>query len=232
MFAPMNVRSPRLTSTRGMTIIELAITISILGILMYFTLKGTAVIQSMRSVAVAYELQQYQRLFLAYQTDFRQFPGDDPGGAARWRREPALTTASDGTLVSLQGNGQIDGVLYDFGNPAAEQFTAWRDLRAAGMVSGDSKLTGASALPENPFGGFYGVDEGNLGQTRGSLCATKIPGLAAQAIDSRIDDGKINTGNIVATANFSISANNHFDAPDTEPYNVEKEYIICLPLLP
>jgi type II secretory pathway pseudopilin PulG len=215
-----------------MTIIELALTISILGILMYFTLKGTAVIESMRSVAVAYELQQYQRLFLAYQTDFRQLPGDDPDGAARWRREPALTTASGGTLASLQGDGKIDGVLYDFGNPAGEQFTAWRDLRAAGMISGDSKLTGASALPENPFGGFYGVDEGNLGQTRGSLCATKIPGLAAQSIDERIDDGKIDTGNLVATTKFSIPDSNHFDAPDSEPYNVEKEYIICVPLLP
>jgi hypothetical protein len=73
---------------------------------------------------------------------------------------------------------------------------------------------------------------GNLGQKAGSLCATKIPGVAAQRIDSQLDDGVINSGLVVATSRFSMEENNHFDAPDTDPYDVEKSYILCAPMLP
>ncbi len=215
-----------------MTVIELAFTISILGLMMYFALRGEALVQSMRGLAVSYELQQYQRLVLSYQANFGELPGDDELGPKKWRREPTLTTISDDVLASTAGDGKINGKLYDIGNPSGEQFAVWRDLRFAGMVDGDPQFEGASALPENPFGGFYAFDEGNLGQRGGSLCATKVPGSAALQIDTRIDDGKINEGLVVATSKFSVEQKNHFDTPDTEPYNVEKEYIICLPMLP
>tara|TARA_R110000868_G_scaffold53617_4_gene168001 strand:- start:1657 stop:1923 length:267 start_codon:yes stop_codon:yes gene_type:complete len=88
-------------------------------------------------------------------------------------------------------------------------------------------------MPENPFGGVYGFDEGNLGQSSGSLCTTRIPGRAAQMIDDRMDDGIINRGKVVATSRYdAVEAKNHFDAPDFEPYDFEKEYIICAPILP
>ena len=219
-------------SSSGLTIIELAFTISIVGLLLFLTLKGTVMIESFRAVAVSYELEQHQRLVVGYQTDFRALPGDDPQAASRWRREPALTTIALGVPASLVGNDVLDGKLYDFSSPTGEQFTLWRDLRYAGMIDGNPALQGQSSLPENPFGGFYGFDEGNLGQKSGSFCATKIPGRAAEIIDKKLDDGKINSGKLIGTAKFSIEENNHFPAPDTAPYDIEKEYIICVPLLP
>lgn len=214
-----------------MTVIEVAVTTTLLGILLFLTLKGTVMIETMRSVALGYELQQFQRLVLGYQVQYRQLPGDDPVAPLRFNREAALVRQGD-LRVQLTGNGVIDGLFFDSSNPEGEQFAAWRDLRFMGALSGDTKMTGVSALPETPFGGFYGFDKGNLGQEGGSLCASKVPGRAAEIIDYRIDDGKINAGKLVGTSKFSIEAYNHFDAPDTVPYDVEKEYIICVPLLP
>jgi hypothetical protein len=216
---------------QGMTVIEVAVTTTLLGIVLFFALKGTAVIETMKSVALGYELQQFQRLVLGYQVQYRELPGDDPLAPRRFGREIALVNRGD-VRVALSGNGTIDGLFFDGSNPDGEQFAAWRDLRFMGAVAGDPKLTGISSLPETPFGGFYGFDEGNLGQDGGSLCATKVPGRAAELIDKRLDDGRVNSGKLVATSKFSIEQNNHFGAPDTAPYDVEKEYIICVPLLP
>ena len=221
------------SASRGMTVIELAFTISIIGVMMFFALKGGAMIEHMRALSTAYELEQYQRLILSYQADYRKLPGDDDNASRRWPTRPvALSPIGDGAMASLEGDGVILGEFYDLSNPVGEQFMVWSDLRHAGTVEGDPTLTGASALPDNPFDGFYGIDEGNLGQKAGSICATKIPGHSAQVIDDQLDDGKINTGKLVATSKFSIEENNHFDAPDTQPYDIEKEYIICVPLLP
>jgi hypothetical protein len=217
---------------RGATIIELAVGALLIGIVVTMTLKGSVMIETMKTQVVVSQLPRFQLNVLQYREDFRHLPGDDPAAERVWRRDPALTRIGGDTLALLNGNAKIEGKFYDFGNPSGEHFVAWQDMRFAGLVSGDPKLQGATALPENPFGGFYGFDQGNLGQKDGSLCATKIPGRAAQSIDKRLDDGKINAGRLVATSKFSIEDNNHFDAPDAEPYNVEKEYIICVPLLP
>ncbi|MBL8642492.1 MAG: hypothetical protein JNK21_01055 [Rhodospirillaceae bacterium] len=217
---------------RGMTVIELAFTISIVGLMMFFALKGKDVIEGMRSVAVMYEMEQYQRLIVGYQDTYDELPGDDPRSPNRWNRPSALTVVTETVTASLAGNSKLDGKLYEVGNPGGEQFAAWRDLRFSGALEGDPKFEGTSALPENPFGGFYGLDEGNLGQKEGSLCATRIPGRAAQRIDAKMDDGRINSGKVVATSKFSIEDRHHFPAPDTEPYNIEKEYIICIPMMP
>ncbi|MCB2108858.1 MAG: hypothetical protein KDE14_14210 [Rhodobacteraceae bacterium] len=215
-----------------MTFIELATTIVILGSLLFMTLRGTVAIESMRAIAVGYQLTNYQQAVLGYQVEYRQLPGDDPNASTRWKRNPAMTLLDRGSSVSLAGNGQIDGQLYDPRNPASETLVAWQDLRLGGKLDGDILSTGIASLPENPFGGFYAFDEGNLGQSAGSLCATRIPGRAAESIDRRIDDGKISTGKLVATSKFDIAKNQHFDAPDSEPYDFEKEYIICVPILP
>lgn len=217
---------------RGFNIIEFAIAIAIVGIMLAFGLKGRVVIELMKGTVLAFDLRFYQTTVQHYLEDFRELPGDGLGGEKMWRRAPALSVLSSGAEASKAGNHVIDGEFYRFGNAAGEQFVAWQDLRYAGLVEGDPKLAGASAMPENPFGGFVGFDEGNLGQQGGSICASKVPGRAAELIDKRLDDGRIDTGMVVATSKFSIEANNHFDAPDKQPYDIEKEYIICLPLMP
>ncbi len=199
---------------------------------MLFSLKGAVLVDAIKAEVVRSEMQQFQASVGRFLTDYKELPGDSVAAERMWGREQSLSRTPSGQLAAMVNNGRIEGTFYDTGNAGGEQYNAWRDLRFAGMVTGDAALQGSSAMPENPFGGFYGFDEGNLGQKSGSICTSRIPGRSALQIDSRIDDGGINTGRMVATSKFSIEQNNHFEAPDSEPYNVEKEYIICVPLLP
>ncbi len=217
---------------RGFGVIELAIAMVILGIVFVMTLKAGVLVDSIRAVMVTYQIQSIQNRILVYRADYAAFPGDDPRAARRFGRENAMFLRQN-AVVSFVGDDKIDGKLSDALSPNGEQFMAWRDLRYAGAWPGDPKTPGLSALPENPFGGVYGFDEGNLGQTKGSICATRIPGHAAAMIDDRLDDGLPDKGAVVATSRYDSSiALNHFDEPDSQPYSVEKEYIICAPLMP
>ncbi len=217
---------------RGFSIIELSMTIFILGIVFAMTLKGKDLVENMRAFIVSYQISQFQNSVFAYQSSHGALPGDDTRAAQRFGREAAMFLIN-GSAVTMIGNSRIDGLLSDALRANGENFMAWRDLRYAGAVDGDPAVAGASAMPENPFGGVYGFDEGNLGQREGSLCVTRVPGRAAQMIDDRMDDGIINHGKVVATSRYdAVEAKNHFDAPDSEPYDFEKEYIICAPILP
>ena len=83
----MNNRLKNRHNSLGVTVIELAVTISILGVLMFMTLRGTAMIESMRALAVSYQLRDYQFAVLGYQTEYKIFPGDDPNATQRWQRQ-------------------------------------------------------------------------------------------------------------------------------------------------
>jgi hypothetical protein len=219
-------------TSRGFSIIELASTVIILGAIFIMTLKGSAIVTTMRAVVASYKLAQYQGLLKFYQAEYDALPGDDPRAPQRFGRPDAIFFL-EGAPISSVDNNKIDGKLTDSLSPNGEQFMAWRDLRSARLIDGDPKIAGGAAMTDNPFGGVYGLDEGNLGQTGGSLCLTRVPGRAAEIIDKRIDDGVINKGKVVATSRFDPAvALNHFDAPDSEPYNLDKEYIICAPMLP
>ncbi len=223
----------RTARRRGFSVIELAVVVGILGITLTLTLKGTVLIEIMKALVTGYQLQVYQNRVQLYGVEFGYLPGDDPKAANRFRHPQATRSASEGEEVVSLGDSKIDGHFLDFGAPLGEHFMAWRDLRYARLLDGDPDVLGAAALPKNLFDGVYGFDEGNLGQERGSLCLNRVPGGAAQRIDKSLDDGVIDQGQVVATAQpDSGTANGHYSAPDSQPYDVEKEYIICLSLAP
>jgi len=218
--------------TSGFALIEMLCAVILLGILFVLTLKGTVLVDTMRAFMVGYKLEQFQSRILLYSGNHNYLPGDDPSAVRKFGRVPALTIVQ-GSTVSYTGDERINGKLSDALNPNGEQFMAWRDLRYAGLLEGDPELVGTSAQPENPFGGIYGFDEGNLGHNTNTLCATRIPGRAAELIDQRLDDGVIDQGRVRGTSNYDpANAFNHFESPDSHPYDVDKQYIICLPITP
>jgi len=221
----------RPSRARGMSGVEMTIAIVILGAIFMFTLKGAGIVQEMKGIAVMYQMQDLQTRILAYQQKFGALPGDDPVAPRRFNL-PAAVTLVSGRSVSTVGNGRLNGMLDNVVAANDENFMAWRHMRAGGQIDGDVALSGASARPDNPFGGIYGFDESNLGHTEGAICATRIPGRAAMGIDRRLDDGLPATGIVRATSQYDMAAYNHFAEPDSQPYDVDKEYIICIPLLP
>lgn len=216
---------------RGMSIIELAMAVIVLGIAFVFALKGGMLVESMRAFMTQNKLQHLQNRVFLYQAQFNSLPGDDPQAGRRWSIPDAVMRVGN-AFASARGDGRIQGDFFDTLTANGEQFMAWRHLRRAGLLDGDPEASGLSSLPDNAYGGVIGLDGGNLGQRVGSMCATRVPGAGALRIDRALDDGVINTGLVVATSRYSVEENNHFDAPDSEPYNLEKEYIICVPIVP
>jgi hypothetical protein len=228
------IRGARLKSaSRGFNIVELSVVIIVLGLTVGMTLKGAVLIDIMKALWAGYEIQMFQNRVQLYAVQYGYLPGDDPKAANRFGHpEPGRV---DGTaVIATTGDNKIDGRFTDWANPQSEHLMAWRDLRYARLLDGgDPDVVGRAALPTNPFGGIYGFDEGNLGQQKGSICLNKVPGGAAKRIDESLDDGLINQGAVVATAQpDDDAAHGHFAAPDAKPYDVDKEYIICASLLP
>lgn len=214
-----------------MTVIELGLVIVILGVVFIFALKGVDLIPRMRTPIVAQQITNIQNAVFAYQTEYRELPGDDPGAPRRWQRPDALYM-SGGAVISFVGDGKIDGLFDDAGNAVGEQFTAWRDLRLGGFLTGDVALVGQSARPENPFGGVYGFAQDNFGLQQ-VLCLTQVPGTDALLLDQRLDDGASSTGKVRAGSGWDpVERKNHFPEPDAGLYDPEKTYIVCLPYMP
>lgn len=217
---------------RGFGVIELALTIVILGIVFVMTLKGTALIPMMRAFVVSQQIQQYRSAVQHYEMDFRGVPGDDPGAPARFSREASLYYTAGGRVLSLAGDGRIDGYLDDAANASGEQYMAWSDLRRGGFVEGDPTLVGPSARPENVYGGTFGFAAQNVGLQQ-VLCLSRVPGTDAALLDERLDDANIATGQLRGTSQWDpVGRKNDFPEPDAVPYAPEKTYIICLPSTP
>jgi type II secretory pathway pseudopilin PulG len=215
----------------GFGAIELVIVVIILGGIFLLTLKGTSMIAPVRARMIVHQIQEYQSMVLRYQVDYGTLPGDDSGAAARWQRPDALFPLGV-HVVSYADDGRINGLLDDSAAASGEQYMAWTDLRLGGYVEGDPTLIGQTARPENMFGGAYGFAEDNLGLDQ-VLCLTRVPGREAELIDKNLDDGKVATGRLRGTSLWDpVERKNHFPAPDAAPYNTEKTYIICIPVLP
>jgi len=216
---------------KGFGSIELLCVVIILGFVIVLTLKGTALIPSMRAFVLAQHVTQYQMAVSQYQTDYRALPGDDPDGAARWSRPSSLFNTDNG-VVTLAGDGKIDGLLDDVTSPLGEQYLVWSDLRSAGLIGGDPTLVGQSGRPETISDISYGFSESNFGLSQ-VLCLVRVPGADAAYLDKRLDDGNIRTGRLRGTSQWDpVGMGNHFDKPDDSPYDPEKTYIICLPYMP
>lgn len=215
--------------------VELIINIILLGIVFLLLLKAEAGIDYIGGVFTARRIETTQLLIFSYREDHSFLPGDDPLAPRRFRRDVARTRTFTGRFSDLTDNGVIDGYLLDEENVLGEQFTAWQDMRYSGKIDGDPEVQGLEALPSNLFGGVYGFDSGNLGMEDGSLCLTKLPGLTAEVIDKELDDGVINTGNVVSTSRLPETPDDawgRYDEPDTAPYNPDKRYLLCTTQLP
>jgi prepilin-type N-terminal cleavage/methylation domain-containing protein len=221
-----------LSLRRGFGVIELIVVVSILGGAFLMALKGEVLVNRVKAVLTADQIERIQYSIQSYTVQFNNMlPGDDGRAPKRWNRDLS-TFLVNGREGSFMDDGIIQGSLSDPENVNGEQYMAWRDLRFAEILDGDPNLHGESARPENLFGGFFAFAEENLGLQQ-VLCLTEVPGLAAAHIDKALDDGRIATGRLRGTSRWDPArAKNQFAEPDSIPYDPEKTYIICLPYLP
>ena len=131
---------------KGFTLVEMAIVLVIIGLILGAVLKGQDLINNARMKRL-YNLQQEINAGVnTYMDKYGKYPGDDNRMNARW----AIT------------NGNNDGVITGFtttcaSGAATETCLAWRALRLANILAGD---TTSAINPNNPYGGIAALGTG------------------------------------------------------------------------
>lgn len=208
----------------GFTLVELSIVLVIIGLIIGGVLTGQQIIQNARITNAINGIQAYQGQLQTYSQNFGALPGDDPSATTRF---PSMT-------MSLNGNGNNKiGTASSFDSAAtegdaSESLHVWAHLRAAGLVK-NQVTSGTTAIqPPNPFGGVFGFQNGAFGGifTSTVLCMDRVTAGAAQAIDSRLDDGTANAGAIQSTT-YTNATGSSANAPVTT-YNDSNTYTMCV----
>ncbi len=186
----------------GFTLVEIASTLVIAGMLLGSILRGQEIIVAARVRNLAAGLDGTRIAYFGFHDRYRAAPGDmnTADANAHIPGAPGGCTGGSGC-----GNRRID---------ADEVYVAWAQLSRAGFVSGayaglisDAAPTAANS-PGNPFGGFLQLvhdakydDVANPAQPAvlniksGGL----IPARVIAELDRKIDDGRPLTGRFRST---------------------------------
>ena len=184
----------------GFTLVEIAIVLVIIGLLLGGVLKGQEMIENAKVKNGVNDMNGVSAAYQSYIDRFHRLPGDDG--------PIATLTARGGSWTTVTAAGNNTGVIVNaaanvFNPTAAGEGTAfWQALKASGFVAGNPADAGPVAVPRNAFNGLTGVGIGvtpAAGAARLSVCLSQVPGKAARAIDTQLDDGIANGGAVLAT---------------------------------
>ena len=181
----------------GYTLVELAISLSVIGLLLTGILKGQELINNAKTKAIAERQNSMKSAWYAYVTRYGGIPGDH-------------AEADIYVLGAAPGNG--DGVVEYFESPLAFQhLTSAGFLRCAQCTATETGLTTPSNSPVNTYGGVMAVFEDFFNfaarNATGSRSArlqihtgNKIPSNIIAEVDRKVDDGIPNTGDFLVNS--------------------------------
>lgn len=214
---------------KGFTLVEMAIVLVIIGLLLGGVLKGQELIENSRIKNAINDIKGISAANNGYFDRFRAQAGDDG---------PALgnLTARGGAWVNVTLFGNANGAL---NVTAAQTFTGadengafFAHTRAAGFLAGNAALGAVvETLPTNPFGGLIGVTAvGVTGMPVNGkyVCLSRVPGKAARAIDTSMDNGLPNSGTIMSTTGAAVGHTNPGAA--AAAYLDTAIYTLCAPM--
>ena len=168
---------------QGFTLIEISIVLVIIGLLLGGVFKGQELIVQGRIKSIANDFNGIATAFYSYQERYRALPGDDKNAASRW-------SGLSPTPGSGNGNATLDS--------DSEKSQVWSHLRAAGFLT-----SSGSEPPLHAENAAFSVLNDAVGLNGISICANKVSGKVANAVDSQLDDGLANQGSIRAYSDDS-----------------------------
>ena len=189
---------PKRWAQRGFTLVELAIVMTIIGLLIGGILKGQELMQNARVTATIAQVRSYEAATTTFRDSFAAIPGDMNNASTRitgcdvscnpCATGPACTAPSPGAGDSMVGSpvwastlawaSQTPASMVTTGAqtaPGAETVLFWRHLSLADLIAGISSsanIAWADSHPQARIGGGFIVGMGN---------GTRPPGAAAIA---------------------------------------------------
>lgn len=207
-------------SLKAFSLVELAIVITIMGLIIAATIAGNSLLNTSKLRGVISEIEGYKSAIDSFQQQYNALPGDMNNATSFW------TTAQNGgtAVANGDGNGQI-GITgwQDY----TETYYAWNHLTLSKFVPGT--FSGSSSVPAVPGlqvpaskylemvgfairydGGPWGYTDalgrqfannyiyvGAADSTTLSLGQDVFLAVDAAYLDSKMDDGRPNYGKVL-----------------------------------
>lgn len=214
-------------SNKAFTLVELAIVMTIVGLLIGGVLKGQELLENSRMTSLSSQLKSYEAAIATFRDIYKGLPGD---------HNNATNVIKGCTGANNCANGDGDGAISSsccwwFGYDTAEAFQSWKHLVLADLIKGvdpsrartATSYRGGVDVPASPLGGqmyLKTVQQGTAAQFAGqvniggqivalSIVTDGDTGIGsggmfspstAQKIDLKLDDGRAFSGDTMAVS--------------------------------
>lgn len=234
----------QMSNQKGFTLVELAIVMTIIGLLIGGVLKGQELMENARVTSTVAQVKGYEGAVTGFRDAYGALPGDIPNAASRL---PNCASNCNGSGAVLGDTliGAVGSLNADQSAVGTEPTKFWLHLLRANMVSGvtDAAMTGGAVQwgethPSSSLGGGFTVANGAGGSVAnnpsspvgnvlilrpvvsGALTTTAntnvLSPLRAAQIDRKMDDGAARSGSVRA---YGVAANCTGGGPNTNSYN-------------